>query len=34
MIKFLTELKPNRFTDIVAATSLYRPGPMDSIPNY
>ena len=34
MIKFLKELKPTSFDDIVAATSLYRPGPMDSIPTY
>lgn len=34
MIKFLKQLKPNKFSDIVAATSLYRPGPMDSIPEY
>ena len=34
MIKFLKELKVNSFSDIVAATSLYRPGPMDSIPTY
>ncbi len=34
MIKFLKELKPTDFSDIVAATSLYRPGPMDSIPEY
>ncbi len=34
MIKFLKELKANDFKDIVAATSLYRPGPMDSIPLY
>ena len=34
MIKFLKELKPTEFKDIVAATSLYRPGPMDSIPEY
>ena len=34
MIKFLKELKPKCFLDIVAATSLYRPGPMDSIPEY
>ena len=34
MIKFLRELKPTNFLDIVAATSLYRPGPMDSIPEY
>ena len=30
----LTELKPDRFDDIVAAIALYRPGPMDSIPKY
>ena len=34
MIKFLKELKAKSFSDIVAATSLYRPGPMDSIPEY
>ena len=34
MIKFLKELKVDSFSDIVAATSLYRPGPMDSIPEY
>ena len=34
MIKFLKQLKPTDFKDIVAATSLYRPGPMDSIPTY
>ena len=34
MIKFLKQLKPKTFSDIVAATSLYRPGPMDSIPEY
>ena len=34
MIKFLKELKAQSFNDIVAATSLYRPGPMDSIPEY
>ena len=34
MIKFLKELQPTEFKDIVAATSLYRPGPMDSIPEY
>lgn len=30
----LTELVPSRFNDIVAMTSLYRPGPMAYIPNY
>ena len=34
MIKFLQQLRPNKFTDIVVATSLYRPGPMESIPEY
>ena len=32
--KFLKELKPNSLEDIIAAVSLYRPGPMDSIPRY
>ena len=30
----LRRLKPNRFEDIIAMNALYRPGPMDSIPNY
>ncbi len=34
MIQFLKELKPNSFEDIIAGISLYRPGPMDSIPKY
>ena len=34
MIRFLQQLKPNKFSDIVVATSLYRPGPMESIPAY
>lgn len=34
MIKFLQELKARDFSSIVAAISLYRPGPMDSIPEY
>lgn len=34
MIRFMKELKPNCFEDIVAGISLYRPGPMDSIPKY
>ena len=28
------ELKPDCFEDIIAGISLYRPGPMDSIPRY
>lgn len=31
---FLKQLKPDNFEDIVAGISLYRPGPMDSIPTY
>ncbi len=34
MRQMLTNLRPDRFEDIVAAISLYRPGPMDSIPKY
>ena len=34
MKKFLRELKPDCFEDIVAALALYRPGPMDNIPEY
>ncbi|MCC5910204.1 MAG: DNA polymerase III subunit alpha [Clostridiaceae bacterium] len=34
MIQFMKELKPNCFEDIVAGISLFRPGPMDSIPKY
>ncbi len=30
----LTQLQPNRFDDIIACIALYRPGPMDSIPDY
>ncbi|WP_018132013.1 DNA polymerase III subunit alpha [Effusibacillus pohliae] len=30
----LRELKPTEFEDIVAVISLYRPGPMENIPNY
>jgi len=34
MKKFMRELKPSTFEDIIAGISLYRPGPMDSIPQY
>ncbi len=34
MRAFLRELKPSRFDDLVAANSLFRPGPMNEIPNY
>lgn len=32
--KFMSELKPDTFEDIVAGVALYRPGPMDYIPDY
>ncbi len=32
--KFLKDLKPTCLEDIIAAVSLYRPGPMDSIPQF
>ncbi|MDG5799446.1 DNA polymerase III subunit alpha [Marinilabiliaceae bacterium ANBcel2] len=34
MKKYLKELQPNRFEDLVAMNALYRPGPMEYIPNY
>ena len=34
MRSFLTNMKPTCFEDIIAAISLYRPGPMESIPRY
>ncbi|MBQ9210070.1 MAG: DNA polymerase III subunit alpha [Clostridia bacterium] len=34
MTSFLTNMKPSCFEDIIAAISLYRPGPMESIPRY
>ena len=34
MRTFLTNMKPTYFEDIIAAISLYRPGPMESIPRY
>jgi len=34
MKSFMKQLKPDNFEDIVAGISLYRPGPMDSIPTY
>lgn len=34
MRSFLTGMKPACFEDIIAAISLYRPGPMESIPRY
>ncbi len=34
MISFMKELKPDSFEDVVAGISLFRPGPMESIPRY
>ena len=34
MTQFMKNLKPDCFEDIVAGISLYRPGPMASIPTY
>ena len=32
--KFLREIKPTEFDDLVAVIALYRPGPMEFIPEY
>jgi len=34
MRQFLKELKPNMFENLIAANSLFRPGPMNQIPQY
>ena len=34
MKNVLVQLKPEAFEDLIAVISLYRPGPMDSIPTY
>lgn len=34
MRAFLKELKPTKFDDLIAANSLFRPGPMNEIANY
>ena len=34
MRRYLKELQPNRFDDLVAMAALYRPGPMEWIPDY
>jgi DNA polymerase-3 subunit alpha len=34
MRRLLRQLRPDRFEDIVALIALYRPGPMEQIPNY
>ena len=34
MQKYLKELKPTEFPDLIAMNALYRPGPMEYIPSY
>jgi DNA polymerase-3 subunit alpha len=34
MRKYLKDLKPSRFEDLIAMVSLYRPGPMNYIPSF
>ena len=34
MQKYLRELEPNTFEDLIAMNALYRPGPMDYIPDF
>ncbi len=34
MKKILVELRPSKFTDIIAILALYRPGPMEMIPDF
>lgn len=34
MQRYLKELKPTEFEDLIAMVSLYRPGPMELIPSY
>lgn len=34
MTQFMKELQPTSLEDVIAGISLYRPGPMDSIPKY
>jgi len=34
MRRWLRELQPNRFEDLIAMNALYRPGPMDYIPDF
>ena len=34
MQKYLRGLKPDRFQDLIAMNALYRPGPMEYIPNF
>ena len=34
MQKYLRELEPSTFEDLIAMNALYRPGPMDYIPDF
>jgi DNA polymerase-3 subunit alpha len=34
MKRYLRDLKPNRFEDLIAMNALYRPGPMEYIPQF
>ena len=34
MQRYLKELKPNRFEDLIAMNALYRPGPLSEIPKF
>ena len=34
MRKYLQQLRPERFEDLIAMNALYRPGPMDYIPSF
>ena len=34
MTRYLVELKPSKITDIMAMVALFRPGPMESIPDF
>ena len=34
MQKYLKDLKPTDFNDLIAMNALYRPGPLEYIPSY
>mgnify|MGYP001217450099 CR=1 FL=1 len=34
MREYLTQLKPDKISDVIAMNALYRPGPMEKIPTY
>jgi DNA polymerase III subunit alpha len=34
MQKYLKDLKPDQFSDLIAMNALYRPGPLEYIPNF